>query len=308
MEHYEKRGERFAALEDKYAEYDVLDLDNQKLGRVDELLLNENDQPEYIGVRVGAASAGSTLIPMEIATIDEERKYILLPVERMRAERGPTFGDDQEITPEDEAEVRSHYGLGTAKTSGGGGSYGGYSDEHVTSRHADEERRDRGREASGEVGPGIHMGDTESGEFRRHSADREGGRQPGSDLEDEDELRVQRSEEELRAGTREREAGSMRVRKRVRTERERKYVPTRREQVSVERVPVNEEVAEAQIGDKEVSMPVVEDEIVVDKRAVVKEEIRVRKDVVDEEKVVEGNVRKEEVEVEDDTERGQGLR
>jgi hypothetical protein len=31
-----------------------------------------------------------------------------------------------------------------------------------------------------------------------------------TDLADEDELRVQRSEEELRAGTREREAGSLR--------------------------------------------------------------------------------------------------
>ncbi len=38
--------------------------------------------------------------------------------------------------------------------------------------------------------------------------------------DDEDELRVQRSEEELRAGTHEREAGRMNVRKRVRTDRE----------------------------------------------------------------------------------------
>ncbi len=39
------------------------------------------------------------------------------------------------------------------------------------------------------------------------------------------------------------------------------------------------------------------------KRPVVKEELRIRKDVVEDEEVVEEDVRKEEVEVEDHTER-----
>ena len=63
------------------------------------------------------------------------------------------------------------------------------------------------------MGSGMSMGDTETGEFREHDRNQEGLSQPGSDLEDEDELRVQRSEEELLAGTREREAGSVNVRK-----------------------------------------------------------------------------------------------
>jgi uncharacterized protein (TIGR02271 family) len=132
------------------------------------------------------------------------------------------------------------------------------------------------------------------------------------DLRGEDELRVQRSEEELRTGTREREAGRVGVRKQVRTDREQVSVPTRHEEVSVERVPVNEEGTGAEIGEDEVSVPVVEDEVVVEKRPVVKEEVRVRKDVVEDEEVVEEDVRKEEVEVEDRTERlggrGEGLR
>jgi uncharacterized protein (TIGR02271 family) len=123
------------------------------------------------------------------------------------------------------------------------------------------------------------------------------------DLRDEDEIRVQRSEEELRTGTREREAGEVGVRKSVRTEREQVRVPTRHEEVSVERVPVNEEGTGAEIGEDEVSVPVVEEEVVVEKRPVVKEEIRVRKDVVEDEQVVEEDVRKEEVDVEDATER-----
>ena len=114
---------------------------------------------------------------------------------------------------------------------------------------------------------------------------------------------MQRSEEELRAGTREREAGQVRVNKQVRIDREQVRVPTRHEEVSVERVPVVEgrEAAEAGIGEDKVSIPVVEDEVVVEKRPVVKEELRIRKDVVEDEEVVEEDVRKEEVDVDDET-------
>ena len=119
--------------------------------------------------------------------------------------------------------------------------------------------------------------------------------------EREDELRVQRTEEELRAGTREREAGEVGVRKTVRTDRERMEVPTRREEVTVDRVPVDGEATEAEIGEDEVSVPVTEEEVVVEKRPVVKEEVRIRKDVVSDTEVVEEDVRREEIDVDDQT-------
>jgi uncharacterized protein (TIGR02271 family) len=79
-------------------------------------------------------------------------------------------------------------------------------------------------------------------------------------------------------------------------------VPIRHEEVSVERVPVEgREASEAEIGEDEVTMPVTEDEIVVEKRPVVKEELRIRKDVVQDEEVVEEDVRREKVDVEDQT-------
>jgi uncharacterized protein (TIGR02271 family) len=148
----------------------------------------------------------------------------------------------------------------------------------------------------------MSMGDTESGEFREHDPSAEGLTEAGGDLDDEDELRVQRSEEELKAGTRERQAGAFNVRKRVRTDREHIEVPTRREEVSVERVPVEGEATEAQIGDDELSVPVTEEEVVVEKRPVAKEEVRIRKDVVEDTEVVEEDVRREEVEVDDASE------
>jgi uncharacterized protein (TIGR02271 family) len=122
--------------------------------------------------------------------------------------------------------------------------------------------------------------------------------------EHDNELRVQRTEEELAAGTREREAGELRVKKNVRTERESVEVPTRHEEVSVERVPLSGEASEAQIGEGEVNVPVTEEEVVVSKRPVVKEEVRIRKDVVEDTQIVEEDVRREEIDVDDQTTRG----
>src|ERR671911_858391 len=283
----EQRSDRFTAIEDQYAGYEVYDRNGEKIGKVDDLFVDENDQPEYLGVKMGFLGLeGTSLIPWELTRVNGEGRRIEVSVDKAQVKEGPSFNDDRDITPEYEERVYSHYGLQRAQTNGARGGYGAYYGDVET----------------GKVGPGIREGDTETGEFRGHSEDDEGVHQShGSDLEDEDELRVQRTEEELRAGTREREAGKLNVRKRVRTDREQVRVPTRREEVSVERVPVNEEGTGAEIGEDEVSMPVVEDEVVVDKRSVVKEEIRVRKDVVEDEQVVEEDVRKEEVDVDDQT-------
>jgi uncharacterized protein (TIGR02271 family) len=121
----------------------------------------------------------------------------------------------------------------------------------------------------------------------------------------EEDLRVQRSEEELRAGVREREAGRVNIKKSVRTEHEVVRVPRRREEVEIERVPVEGEAreasgaTEANIGEDEVVLQVFEEEVVVTKRVVLKEEIRLRKKVAWDEEIVEVDLRKEEVEVDD---------
>ena len=294
----ENRSDGFTAIEDQYAGYTVYDNAGSKIGKVDDLFLDENDRPEYIGVKMGFLGTSSTLIPMDVATTDESAGTITVSTDKETAKNGPAFNDDHEITPEYENEVRSYYGLGAAQSSGSYGEYEGSGTEGHSGAGT------TGSTDAGTVGAGMTMGDTESGEFREHDAGDEGVSQShGDDLADEDELRVQRSEEELRAGTREREAGSVKVRKRVRTDRESIEVPTRHEEVSVERVPVSGEATDAQIGEDEVDVPVTEEEVVTDKRAVAKEEVRLRKDVVEGTEVVEDDVRREEIDVEDSTTR-----
>jgi uncharacterized protein (TIGR02271 family) len=284
----ETRTDRFVEVEDRFAGYEVYDPTGSKIGKVDDLFVDEGDQPEYLGVKMGLFGTKSTLIPWELVEVREDEGRIIAALDKDRVKDGPAFDDDKEITPEFENEVYTYYGLQQTGSTEDRGSYADYTSGTT------------GEPAS----PGMAMGDTETGEFREHAADDEGVYQSrGDDLADEDELRVQRTEEELAAGTREREAGQLKIRKRVRTDREQIEVPTRHEEVSVERVPVEGEATEAEIGEDEVRVPVTEEEVVVEKRPVAKEEVRIRKDVVSDTETVEEDVRREEVEVEDDTER-----
>jgi uncharacterized protein (TIGR02271 family) len=320
-ERSERMGERFAG-------YQVYDRHYEKIGKVKHLFVDENDRLEYVGVKTGFFGNHSALIPMDIVRVNDERQLMEVNAEKDTITNSPTFDDDGDMTPEFEDRIYAHFGLkrgGRTTDRAGYGAY--YADQdhrtgavgHSDAGHGEratfydlpieDEGTDAPREgayglSAGEVGPSMRMGDTETGELRGHASEQEGTPQPSSDLEDRDELRVQRSEEELRVGTRERQGGSVNVRKRVRVEREQVRVPTRREEVTVERVPVEGRAApEAEIGGGEVQIPVVEEEIVVEKRPVVKEELRIRKDVVEDEEVVEADLRKEEVDVYDETTR-----
>jgi len=313
----ENRDDRLTAVEDEFAGYTVYDEHYEKIGKVDDLFVDENDRPEYLGVKMGLLGLKSTLIPWELCRVNERRQLIEVGAPKDQIKDAPTFDDDAEVSPELEERVYSHFGLqrGPGERSGYG-TY--YRDEDYTSSPASTggvtggERRSEdlyGERRSDDVTTGgVERG---RGEYRDRpaSSDRAGATARdtrsarGGDVANEDELRVQRSEEELRVGTREREAGSVNVRKRVRTEREQVRVPRRREEVHVERVPVEgrERASEDEIGEDEIRVPVVEEEIVVEKRPVVKEELRIRKDVVEDEEIVEEDVRKEEVEIDEQT-------
>lgn len=121
-----------------------------------------------------------------------------------------------------------------------------------------------------------------------------------TDLSDSGET-VTRSEEELHTGTRQREAGQVRVRKYVDSEKVQTTVPTSREEVSVERVPVSEGTStEAEFSEGEITVPIVEEEAVVEKRPVVKEELRITKETVTGEETVEADVRKERIDIDEE--------
>src|SRR3712207_3181191 len=115
----EHRSDRFTAIEDQYAGYEVYDRNAEKIGKVDDLFVDENDQPEYLGVKMGFLGLeGTSLIPWELTRVDEQGRRIEVSVDKAQVKDGPSFDDDRDITPEYEERVYSHYGLQRAQTNG----------------------------------------------------------------------------------------------------------------------------------------------------------------------------------------------
>jgi uncharacterized protein (TIGR02271 family) len=110
--------------------------------------------------------------------------------------------------------------------------------------------------------------------------------------------RLTRSEEELSIGKHEVEAGEVRVGKHVETERVSEPVSRTRERVRIERRPVNEAVrGAAPFGDEEIRVPLREEEVHVEKRPVVKEELVISKDRVTDTQNVQADVKKERFDI-----------
>src|ERR687897_485255 len=137
---------------------------------------------EQTRAEMGDLGTRTSLIPFQMVRVNDARQIIEVAADKETLKNGPTFDDVREITPEFENEVYSYYGLQRASTIEQSGTHAAHSAEQST-------------QTTGVADP--------------------------TDMSNEDEVRVQRTEEELRVGTRERKAGSIRVRKRVRTDHER---------------------------------------------------------------------------------------
>ena len=101
----------FAELKEVGDEYTVYDSHYEKLGRVDDLLLDEAERVLYVGVKMGFFGTNSTVIPTEIIRVNDRRRLIEVsePAETIR--HAPHFGRGEELTPELENHVRTYYGL-----------------------------------------------------------------------------------------------------------------------------------------------------------------------------------------------------
>jgi hypothetical protein len=130
--------ERLRELEEKYEGYTVYDNRGEKIGKVDDIFIDEADREEYIGVKMGFFGRKSTLIPMDIARVNEAGKAIEVSESKDHVKNAPSFDDDEDITSEYEKRIRSHFGLQSTEASSTKGTYGGYSAPgEATSRTAE---------------------------------------------------------------------------------------------------------------------------------------------------------------------------
>jgi len=132
--------DRLRELEEKYEDYKVYDNQGEKIGKVDDLFVDETDREEYIGVKMGFLGLKSTLIPMDIVRVNEDDRTMEVSESKDHVKDAPSFDDDEDITPDYEDRIRSHFGLESLETTGGG--YGAYSGTSEGGEYADNEHEE----------------------------------------------------------------------------------------------------------------------------------------------------------------------
>ena len=251
--------------------WDVKSDDGRKIGEVKELLVSPSERRvRYLCVRLDRDVAGGgnreVLVPVGVARLDDRNDDVLIPASSVGAFQGIDNYTGGAPTRDYESSLRNRFGA-----TGGAGAKGRGTDFYAHD-HYDENR---------------FFGD-------RHA------------LSNDTERRLVRTEEELAVGKRQVQAGEVAVHKHVETEHVRQSVPVTHEEVTVERRPITDADAiragaGATITDDEIRVPVTEEEVVVEKRTVPKEEVVIRKHAVTENRTVEEDVRREEIDVDDTT-------
>jgi uncharacterized protein (TIGR02271 family) len=257
----------------------MVDPAGDKLGTIDAIYLDdETGQPEWATVTSGLFSAKAAFVPL--AQAQDIGDSVQVPYDKQQVKNAPAMQADGSLSQDDEAELYRHYGLDYSEHRSDSGLPAG------TGQDVDPHDRDR---------DGVYddVQDTAVG------TDTSG---PTTDDA------MTRSEEELRVGTQTRERGRARLRKYVVTETQQVTVPVSREEVRVEREPITDANLEdatsgPAISEEEHEVTLREEEVVVDKRAVPKERVRLDTETVTEERQVSEEVRKEQIQVDGDQDR-----
>ena len=100
----------FAGLKSGSEEYSVYDAHYERIGRVDDVFLDELDAVTYIGVEMGFFGTNSTLVPAEIVRVNDRRRLIEVAAEAETIKHAPHFGKEETVSAELEDRVRSTSG------------------------------------------------------------------------------------------------------------------------------------------------------------------------------------------------------
>jgi hypothetical protein len=101
----------FAELKNSSDEYAVYDSHYERIGKVDDVLLDDLDQVTYVGVKMGFFGTNSTLIPVELVRVNDRRHLIEIAESKETIRHAPHFGQDETISPELEDRVRTYFGM-----------------------------------------------------------------------------------------------------------------------------------------------------------------------------------------------------
>lgn len=248
------------------------DRDGDRIGKVGQVYFDDDtDQPKWITVHTGFFGTHESFVPLQSADFAGDR--VVIGYDKAKVTDAPRIGEDRHLSREEEQQLYRYYELDY----GGWGGGGQYEGRHE--RGAGYQDRAEGRH-EGAVGHDISGPTTDDA--------------------------MTRSEERLNVGTETQERGRVRLRKHVVTEQQQMTVPVSREEVRLEREPITEANRAASydgpaISEEEHEVTLREERPVVEKEAVPVERVRLGKETVSEQETVGGEVRKEEIDVDDAT-------
>src|SRR5215216_6360185 len=246
----------------------MVDADGDKIGTIDAIYVDdETGEPEWALVNTGLFGTKSSFVPLAQAASSGDQ--VQVPYDKQLVKDAPRVDTDQHLSEAEEQQLWRHYGLDY--------------DSRYTTDTADRDR------------DGVYDDVQDTAVGRDTSG-------PTTDQA------MTRSEEELRVGTQTRERGRARLRKYVVTEHQQLTVPVQREEVRVEREPITDANLDAatrgpDLSEEEHEVSLREEEVVVDKRAVPKERVRLDTETVTEERQVSEDIRKEQIQVEGEDDR-----
>jgi uncharacterized protein (TIGR02271 family) len=289
--------------------------DGEKLGRVDDVLLETDGTPAYIETKKGLFSGRRHVLPVAGMSLADDD--LTVAYTKAQIENAPPVNDDDVIDYERERELGAHYDarvrdwddrrdaltgedLSRGPTPQTRYPEGGLDDVRDTTEGPTPETRIANRAAKGTDAEAA--GQPEADRATRGGAGtQDAGYRAAIPSTEDSAGSMIRSEEELTVGTHRQTAGRVRLRKYVETERAHETVALQHDEARVSRVPLGPgEGDEATIGERQVELELTEEVAEVDKRVVPKERVSLDVETVADEERVSDEVRKERVEVSGD--------
>lgn len=247
----------------------VVSTDGDKIGSIGQVYADDDSgQPAWVTVKTGLFGTSESFVPLEGARVDGDD--LVVPYSKDQVKDAPRVDADGHLDPSEEDRLYAYYQI-----SGGGGRT--YTDASTG--------RDGDNNSAGTAGY-----DTDARGSVGHDTS-------GPTTDDA----MTRSEERLNVDTERQTAGRARLRKYVTTENVTTTVPIEREEVRIEREPITDgNIGAAMdgpaISEEEHEVILHEERPVVDKETVPVERVRLDKDTVTDEVIVEEEVRKERIE------------
>jgi uncharacterized protein (TIGR02271 family) len=286
----------------------VRDSAGDKIGKVGQVYLDDTTgQPEWVTVRTGLFGTKENFVPLAAARVEGDE--LVVDVTKDRVSDAPKIDEDGHLSEEQETELYTYYGVSPGafgrETGPSDPAYAGTGGELRTDHSAGYSTTDSATGyastdyATTDTASGVPTGGTERTDVDR---DRVGHDTSGPETDDAMTL----SEERVQAGTETVQTGKARLRKYVTTETQQVSVPVTREEVRLEREPITDANRDAAysgpaITEEEHEVTLHAERPVVATEAVPVERVRLGTETVTDTETVSADVRKEQVELDDET-------